>query len=68
MDHIAAMRRNRRTPFKIARYTLRDAGLFEYPVERLDLTADERAAVDRVIGAAKSKKRAKKRPTRKAAR
>ena len=43
MDRIAAMRRNGRTPIKIAKYEL-----FEFPVEQLDLTADERAAIDRV--------------------
>jgi hypothetical protein len=56
-DHISAMRRNRRTPFKITRYVLQDAKLFEYLIEQLDLTAEELAAVDRVRPAATSKKR-----------
>jgi len=57
MDRIAAMRRNGRTPFKIAKYALRDAELFEFPVEQLDLTPDERAAIDRARAAAPPKKK-----------
>jgi hypothetical protein len=57
MDRIAAMRRNGRTPFKIAKYALRDAELFEFPVEQLDLTPDERAAIDRARAAATPNKK-----------
>lgn len=57
MIHIAAMRRNGRTPYKIAKYALRDAELFEFPVEQLDLTADERAEIDRARAAAKRKRK-----------
>jgi hypothetical protein len=62
MDHIAAMRRNRRSPNKIARYAIMAAGASDFPIEKLDLTADERAAVDREVAAAKAnkKKRTKK--------
>jgi hypothetical protein len=55
MDRIAAMRRNGRTPIKIAKYALQDAELFEFPVGQLDLTADERPAIDRVKAVVKPK-------------
>jgi hypothetical protein len=60
MVHIAAMRRNGRSPNKIARHAIMAAAASDFPIEQLDLTADERAAVPRELAAAK-RKRAKER-------
>jgi hypothetical protein len=61
MDHIAVMRRNRRSPNKIARYAINAATASNFPIEELDLTADERAAVPRELAAAKRKREKERR-------
>ena len=54
----AATRRNGRTPFKIAKYAVRDAELFEFPVEQPDRTHMDVVVIDvpgdmvRIVGAA----------------
>lgn len=55
MDHIAVMRRNGRSPNKIARYAINAAKASHFPIEELDLTPDERAAVPRELARAKRK-------------
>jgi hypothetical protein len=57
MDRIAAMRRNGRSPNKIARHAIMAAATSDFPIEQLDLTPDERAAIDRVRAAATPKKK-----------
>jgi hypothetical protein len=56
MDHIAVMRRNRRSPNKIARHAINVAKASHFPIEELDLTPEERAAVPRELAAAKRKR------------
>jgi hypothetical protein len=56
MDRIAVLRQRRHQPIRIARYALQETEQFGFPIERLDLTAEELAAVERVRAAAEPEK------------